>query len=78
MGWHRNGVMPTMSTNNTTTELRDDLLNGAAEIGGYLGWNVRKVYHAAEKGYLPIGKCGAILTARKSELQRALSAENAA
>jgi hypothetical protein len=37
-------------------EFREDLLTGAAEIGGYLGWKVRKVYHAAEKGYLPIKK----------------------
>ena len=58
-----------------SNEFRDDLLTGAAEIGDYLGWNARKVYHAAEKGYLPISKVGVILTARKSELQRALSAE---
>jgi hypothetical protein len=66
--------MSSMS-DNTTNELRDDLLNGATEIGGYLGWDPRRIYHAAAKGYLPITKVGAILTARKSELRRALSAE---
>jgi hypothetical protein len=60
------------------TKLRDDLLEGATEIGAFLGWDERKIYHAASRGYLPIKKVGAILIARKSELTRALSAESAA
>ena len=58
-----------------TSDLRDDLLTGAAAIADYTGWGVRKIYHAAESGHLPITRAGAILIARKSELRRALSAE---
>ena len=60
------------------TKLSDDLLTGAAEIGAYLGWDERRVYHSAARGYLPVTKVGALLVARKSELTRALSAKHAA
>jgi hypothetical protein len=56
-------------------DLRDDLLTGAAAIADFTGWKVRKVYHVAERGHLPIKRAGGILIARKSELRRALSAE---
>ena len=36
--------------------IRDDLLNGAAEIADFLGWPVHRVYHAAP--YLPIKRLG--------------------
>jgi hypothetical protein len=55
-----------------TTTLRDDLLTGAAEIAEFIGWPERKIYHAAAQGYLPIGKTGHFLIARKSELSAAL------
>lgn len=55
------------------TALADDLLTGAAAIAEYLGWNQRRIYHAASQGYLPIGRAGQLLIARKSELNRALS-----
>ena len=55
------------------TSLADDLLTGAAAIAEYLGWNQRRIYHAASQGYLPIGRAGQLLIARKSELDRALS-----
>lgn len=58
-----------------TNNLRDDLLTGAAAIADYTGWNVRKIYHAAECGHLPITRAGAILIARKSEIRSALSAK---
>jgi len=48
-----------------------DLLTGASEIAQYLGWSQRKVYHA--KKYLPIKSVGAVLIARKSELDHATS-----
>jgi hypothetical protein len=57
--------------------LRDDLLTGASAIADYTGWPVRKVYHAASRGYLPVMRIGPILLARKSELDRAFSAEAA-
>ena len=61
-----------------TTALRDDLLFGAPAIAEYLGWPIRRVYHCASVGRLPIGHNGANLFARKSELERALSVTTAA
>lgn len=61
-----------------TISLRDDLLTGAKAIADYLGWPERRVYHFASKKYLPIGSVGGLLTARKSELDRALSVTEAA
>jgi len=60
-----------------TTHLKDDLLTGAAAIAAHLGppWNERKIYHAAAKRYLPIGRVGQILIARKSELDKFLSGD---
>ncbi len=56
--------------------LRDDLLTGAVDIAAFLGprWTKRKIYYAAERGTLPISRVGETLVARKSELNRALSA----
>lgn len=56
-----------------TTPLSDDLLTGAKAIADFIGWNTRRVYHAADHGYLPISRIGALLIARKSELERTLS-----
>jgi hypothetical protein len=53
--------------------LADDLLTGAAAIADYVGWDVRRIYHAARCRHLPIGRAGQLLIARKSELDRALS-----
>jgi hypothetical protein len=55
--------------------LADDLLTGAAQIGAYIGWPLRKVYYAKERKHLPIGSVGATLIARRSELDEALSAK---
>ena len=66
------------------SSLGNDLLTGASAIAAYLGgrWNPRKVYYAAERHNLPIGRVGQTLIARKSELDRTLSGtvkqENAA
>jgi hypothetical protein len=49
-----------------------DLLTGAREIARFLGWPVRKVFYAQK--FLPISSVGRTLIARKSELDRALSA----
>ena len=56
--------------------LKEDLLTGAQKISDYLGddWSPRKVYYAADKKLLPIGYVGRMLIARKSELDKALSA----
>lgn len=60
-------------SNQTPTSIADDLLTGARPIAEFLGWPLRRVYYAAEKHYLPIGRLGAILVARRSELSKAIS-----
>lgn len=57
----------------TNDTLADDLLTGAKEIADFLGWNPRRVFHAAAQGHLPIKSIGRMLIARKSELERAFS-----
>lgn len=56
------------------SKLADDLLSGAKAISEETGLSVRKVYSLAEANYLPTFKLGGILYARRSELQRKLSA----
>jgi hypothetical protein len=60
------------------TSLKDDLLNGAEEIGKYIGENENAVYYAARMGYLPIFYVGGKLKARKSEIDQAYSARRLA
>ncbi len=55
--------------------LSEDLLTGANAIAAYVGWDRRRIYHAAATGNLPIARVGNLLVARKSELERALSAD---
>lgn len=61
-------------------DLTNDLLTGADAIAAFMGppWNPRKIYWAAEKKHLPIGRVGSALIARKSELSRRLSGSNQA
>ena len=54
--------------------LSDDLLTGAGAIAEYIGWDRRRIYYAVQRGSLPITRVGNLLVARKSELERALSA----
>ena len=54
-----------------------DYLFGAKEIARHLGRNRRAVYHLARQGWCPIFKRGKMLIARKSQLEKALSAEPA-
>jgi hypothetical protein len=61
-----------MSTDNT---LRDDLLAGAEAIAAHTGLGLRKVYYLHQTGKLPTFQLGATVCARKSELDRKLSAE---
>ncbi|MEZ0280175.1 DNA-binding protein [Methyloceanibacter sp.] len=60
-----------------TNPLADDLLIGADPIAKFTGMDVRAVYHAAAKGHLPTFKVGQKIAARKSELNRRLSAAEA-
>lgn len=54
--------------------LAGDILKGVKEIADYRGETVRATYHHVAKGYLPVFRVGKIICARKSELNRALSA----
>jgi hypothetical protein len=58
-----------------TERLADDLLHGAQQIARFTGLPVRAVYAYAEKGHLPSFKVGGTLCARKSEIERGLSAQ---
>ena len=62
------------------TPLKENLLTGAAAISEYLGkdWPARRIYYAAERGYLPIKRVGNTMTALKSELDRHFSATQSA
>lgn len=53
--------------------LRDDLLEGAAEIAGYMGRSERAVYHMIYAGQIPVVRKGRRIFSRKSELDRAFS-----
>jgi len=58
---------------NTTTELKNDLLTGAEEIGEFIGKSERQTYYIAERRLLPIFRIGRKLHARRSELTAAMS-----
>jgi excisionase family DNA binding protein len=57
--------------------LADDLLPGAIAAAAYIGVTPRSVYHLVEAGHLPAIRKGKRLYFRKSELERAFSAEAA-
>jgi hypothetical protein len=50
-------------------KLSDDLLEGAVQIGLFLGMSPRRVFYCAEHGLLPIFKTGKRLTGLKSALR---------
>jgi excisionase family DNA binding protein len=58
--------------------LADDLLPGATAAAAYIGVTPRAVYHLVEAGHLPAIRKGRKLYFRKSELERAFSAQAAA
>jgi len=58
-------------------KIANDLCRGARSISDETGLTERQVYHAAEKGYLPIKRVGGVLVALRSELRRAFSSEAA-
>lgn len=57
--------------------LADDLLAGANAAAAYIGVTPRAVYHMVERDLLPAIRKGRKLYFRKSELERAFSAEAA-
>lgn len=56
--------------------LAKDLLQGAQKISEYTGISPRRIYYLAEKRLLPVIRIGAVITARKSELDEYFSARN--
>lgn len=57
--------------------LSDDLLKGAAAAADYLGpaFSRNTVYHMTRSGQLPVIRRGSLLFYRKSDLDRAFTAE---
>ncbi len=54
-------------------DLADDLLEGAAEIGAFLGWNQRRVfYEAARRGDIPVIRIGRLLRVPVVAMERLL------
>lgn len=63
----------TAQTDDGTSGLSDEYLEGVDQIAKYLGWNTRKVRYARETGALPIRvKNGVGIYAFKSEILAAL------
>ncbi len=60
--------------------LSDDLLKGAAAAAEYLGpaFNRNSVYHMTKTGHLPVIRRGSLLFYRKSDLDRAFTADSQA
>ena len=58
-------------------KLANELCRGARAIADETGMTERQVYHAFERGYLPIKRVGGALVALRSELRRAFSSEAA-
>jgi hypothetical protein len=53
---------------NTRQTLADDLLDGADQIGKFIGKTPEQVYYLHRSGKLPIGKFGKGLLASKARL----------
>ena len=60
------------------TDLADDLLEGADEIGAFIRKSPRQTYYLAGRGEIPVFYIGKILHARKSELRSAMRFKSAA
>jgi len=67
-----------MSNESETVEAELDLIWGAAAIGKVIRKGRSATYHLLEQGRLPAKKVGEQWVSRRSELERALSAEIAA
>jgi hypothetical protein len=55
--------------------LADDLLKGAEAIGAYINLAPRQVYHLHQTEQIPTFQKGAIIFARKSELDASFRSE---
>ena len=57
--------------------MQADLINGAAAAASYTGLPRRVIYRLAEQGQVPVVRKGRRLYFRKSQLDRAFSAQEA-
>ena len=77
----RPGGAPTSNTSDRgedpAADVCRDLMIGAGAIATFLGMSRRQLYHAAEHGYLPTFKIGALVCARRTTLVRWLEVAEA-
>lgn len=64
--------------NTKRNDLLDDVLDGAKAIGDFLGLTDRQVFHAVERGHLPVVRLGTKIMARRSTLLRWFEAQEQA
>lgn len=48
--------------------IADDLLDGADQIAGFLGWSKSRVYRAIDLGHLPVTRFGRRIVGSKRAL----------
>lgn len=60
---------------NYRSEFFDDILDGAKAIGGFIGLTDRQVFHAVERGHLPVVRLGTKIMARRSTLLKWFEAQ---
>lgn len=58
--------------------MNTDLLAGAASAAAYTGLTRREIYRLADQGHVPVVRKGRRMFFRKSELDQAFSAKEAA
>jgi excisionase family DNA binding protein len=60
---------------NRYDDLSNDLLDGASAIGNFLNLTNRQVFHAVERGRLPVVRLGTKILARRSTLLKWFEAQ---
>lgn len=60
---------------NNGIEFFDDVLDGAKAIGNFIGLTDRQVFHAVERGHLPVVRLGTKIMARRSTLLKWFEAQ---
>lgn len=63
---------------NNRSEFFDDVLDGAKAIGNFIGLTDRQVFHAVERGHLPVVRLGTKIMARRSTLLKWFEAQEQA
>lgn len=63
---------------NNRSEFFEDVLDGAKAIGSFIGLTDRQVFHAVERGHLPVVRLGTKIMARRSTLLKWFEAQEQA